>query len=262
MTAAKTSTVTASSEPTTVETAAGVGNTSATTTKPSACHSRSGAEAGASRTGSAVDPVRIVPPGDVVSSRPPTVIVGTEVMVVRRVTITVAVAAIEQRRFIGEPGRIKPPTERAIEDSVAGNKCVGAEPRIPVPVCTPPTEAPRSPSRRGVEARGVHVCLSQIGRSQAAPAVEISFLVTFLVKLLRFQFAVVVQADLVTAFHRDVAPVFLDLCLAIKDTKLGLLQIKVVQTGFQQPRRGSLGRNLQIVLGVDLRHFYHRFALI
>src|SRR5579872_343214 len=243
-------------------TAAAVESTGTCTRNAAAHRSRSGAKSNASRARSAINSAGIIRASNIVRARSPVAIVRAEMLVVRRVSVTKAAIAIEQRRVIHQPRGIKPPTERAIEDSIPRNKCVRAEPRIPVPVCAPPAWSPRTPSGRRIKTSGIHVRLGKISRSQTAPPVKISFLVTLLVELLRFQFAGLVQTDLMSALYRDILAGFLYLCLAIKDAQLRLLQIKVIQTGFEQRCFRSLRRNLQIVLGMDLCHLDHRLAFV
>src|SRR5579864_9093800 len=83
--------------------------------------------------------------------------------------------AQEEWRAEDHDGRIESPAERAVEETVAGDKRVSAIPGIPVPAGADPTGTVVAVGVIG--ARGVNVGFSQVGRTQAAPAVEIALLV-------------------------------------------------------------------------------------
>lgn len=76
--------------------------------------------------------------------------------------------------------REESPTKRAVQKSVTRNERVTSKPRAPIPAC--PEPARTIPAVGNISSCRLHIRLGKIGGSQAAPAIEITLLILFLLE--------------------------------------------------------------------------------
>src|SRR5260370_12289790 len=163
----------------------------------------------------------------------------------------VAVASVTvsiKRRVIHPPGRIKSPAEGAIENSVSGNKSEPVKPWVPVPTRAPPARPPRTQSVRRIHPSRIHIRFCHISRPQTAPAIQIAFLIRFLVEFLGFERPVRRKVQLASALHFHLPVAVLHDGLPVIDAQPSCIPAKVIQSGLQNSRPRSISGGADIIL--------------
>src|SRR6266576_3879810 len=212
-------------------------------------------KAASHRSRSTVNPARVILARDVMGSGPPAMHVRAEVMIIVPPVAVASVAVSIKRRAIHIPRRVKSPAEGAIENSISRNESESVEPWVPIPTRARPARSPRTKSVRRIHFRFCHIT-----RSQTAPAIQIAFLVRFLVELLRFELAARRKVQLASSLYLRLPVAVLHDGLPVIDAHPSCIRVEVIQSSLQNSRRRSVYGNANIILRMYLLDFHHRLA--
>src|SRR5256884_4368862 len=200
-------------------------------------------KAASHRSRSTVNPARVILARDVMGSGPPAMHVRAEVMIIVPPVAVASVAVSIKRRAIHIPRRVKSPAEGAIENSISRNESESVEPWVPIPTRARPARSPRTKSVRRIHSSRIHIRFCHITRSQTAPAIQIAFLVRFLVELLRFELAARRKVQLASSLYLRLPVAVLHDGLPVIDAHPSCIRVEVIQSSLQNSRRRSVYGN-------------------